>query len=113
MGKDRLPEATGEKHFPIEELATAVQVYIKKSPTTAVFRNWILVVFGSEYKIEHLPALKNSLEKGRKKMKKEDRDNENLCCIILNYSSLFLGFVSKWNTDCSVFPDPSPAAIPF
>lgn len=72
------------------------------------------MLFGSEYTIEHLPALKNCLEKGRKKVKKEeDRDNENFCSIILNYGSPFLRFVSNWNTDCSVFSDPSPAAIPF
>jgi len=40
VGKDRLPEATGEKHFPIKESAAAVQAsHLKKSPTAAVFRN--------------------------------------------------------------------------
>lgn len=87
VGKDRLPEATGEKHFPIKELATAVQAsYLKKSPTTAVFRNRILVVFVWLW-IHNWTSTcsKKQLGEGQKKMKKEEvRDNENLCSIILN-----------------------------
>lgn len=96
VGKDRLPEATGEKHFPIKELAAAVQAsYLKAPPLLCLETEYWLCVFGSEYTIEHLPALKNSLEKGRKKMKKEeDRDDENFCSSIfeLRYSILRVCF---------------------
>lgn len=79
VGKDRLPEATGEKHFPIKELATAVQaLYSKAPPLLWLGTEYWLCLFGSEYITEHLTCSKNSLEKGRTKMKKEeDRDNEN------------------------------------
>lgn len=50
VGKDRLPEATGEKHFPTKELATAVQaLYSKAPPLLCLGTEYWLCLFGSEY----------------------------------------------------------------
>lgn len=87
MGKDRLPEATGEIPFPIKEPALPFRHRTgrKASPVLYSETEYWLCLRGSEHTFALLPALKRQLVEGQKKImeKAEDRDNENFSSSIL------------------------------